>query len=76
MISVVIPVFNSEKTIERCIESVINQTYRDLQIIIVDDGSNDMSGEICDHYARIDSRILVIHQDNGGLTRARKVGLS
>lgn len=76
MISVVIPVFNSEKTIERCIESVINQTYRNLQIIIVDDGSNDGSGEICDRYAGIDNRILVIHQDNGGVTRARKVGLS
>ena len=76
MVSIVIPVFNVELYINECIDSVINQTYRDLEIILVDDGSSDGSGAICDEYAIRDSRIKVIHKRNGGLSDARNVGLA
>lgn len=74
-ISVIIPVYNVEGYLKECLDSIINQTYDNLQIIIIDDGSNDNSGIICDEYAKIDSRITVIHQDNGGLSDARNTGL-
>lgn len=76
LISVIVPVFNIEKYISRCVESIIGQTYSNLQIILVDDGSIDSSGEICDAYAKRDDRIQVIHQKNGGLVIARKAGLA
>ncbi|MBQ7646347.1 MAG: glycosyltransferase [Clostridia bacterium] len=75
MISVIIPVFNVEKYLPRCIESVIGQEYRDLEIILVDDGSTDDSGNICDQYAVNDKRIKVIHKKNGGLPDARNAGI-
>lgn len=75
IISVIIPVYNVERYLSRCIESVINQTYRDLEIILIDDGSTDSSGTICDDYAQKDSRIIVIHQKNRGLSAARNSGL-
>ena len=75
-ISVVVPVYNVEKYLERCIESIIKQTYQNLDIILVDDGSTDSSGKICDFYATKDSRINVIHQMNGGLSDARNKGIS
>ena len=65
-ISVIVPVFNVEKYLEKCIDSIINQTYKNLQIILVDDGSTDSSGEICDSYALKDSRVQVIHINNSG----------
>lgn len=74
-ISVIVPVYNIEAYISQCIESIIGQTYSNLQIILVDDGSTDSSGEICDTYAERDDRILVIHQTNMGLVLARKTGL-
>lgn len=74
-VSVIIPVYSVEKYIVKCIESVINQTYKYLQIILVDDGSPDKCGDICDEYARKDNRIKVIHQSNGGLSDARNAGL-
>lgn len=74
-ISIIIPVYNVEKYINQCLESVINQTYGNLQIVIVDDGSTDNSGYICDKWAEIDNRILVIHKENGGLSSARNSGL-
>ncbi|WP_419725268.1 glycosyltransferase family 2 protein [Terrisporobacter petrolearius] len=74
-ISVIIPVYNVEKFLRRCLNSVINQTMSDLEIILVDDGSNDNSGEICDEYAKNDARIIVIHKENGGVSSARNKGL-
>lgn len=75
-ISIIIPIYNIDNYLNRCIESVLNQTYHDLQIILVDDGSTDRSGKICDKYAEIDNRIQVIHKKNGGLVTARKAGLA
>ena len=74
-ISVVVPVCNIEAYIGECIESIIAQSYENLEIILVDDGSEDGSGKICDAYAKKDSRIRVIHKENGGLVSARKAGL-
>ena len=75
MISVIVPVYNVEKYIRACLDSIINQTYRDLEIILVDDGSTDNSGVICDEYAQKDTRIQVIHKENGGQSVARNIGL-
>ena len=75
MISVIVPVYNVEKYLRNCLDTIINQTYKDLEIILVDDGSKDSSGLICDEYAKRDSRIKVIHKENGGLSSARNTGL-
>lgn len=75
-ISVVVPVYNVEKYLVRCIESIINQSYKNLEIILVDDGATDNSGAICERYAECDSRIKVIHKKNGGLSSARNAGLA
>ena len=75
LISVIVPVYNVEQYLRECIESITNQTYNHLQIILVDDGSTDDSGKICDEYKAIDERIIVIHQKNKGLVGARKTGL-
>ena len=74
-ISVVIPVYNVKPYLERCVQSVLRQTYKDLEIILVDDGSTDGSGELCDDIATRDQRILVIHQKNQGLSGARNTGI-
>lgn len=75
LISVIVPVYNVEKYIENCITSIINQTYQNLEIILVDDGSTDFSGIICDKYSEIDNRIKVLHKKNGGVASARNLGL-
>lgn len=75
-VTVIIPVYNTEMYLSECIDSVINQTYNKLQIILVDDGSKDSSGQICDHYQKKDSRIQVIHQKNAGVSFARNTGLN
>lgn len=75
LVSVIIPVYNSQKYLYRCIESIREQLYINLEIIIIDDGSTDSSGKICDEYARIDSRIKVLHQKNMGAAGARNSGL-
>ena len=76
LISIIIPVYKVEKYLENCIESVLKQTYTNLQIILVDDGSPDNCGKICDEYAKKDPRIEVIHKVNGGLSDARNVGIA
>ena len=72
--SIVVPVYNIESYIEKCIESLISQTYENIEIILVDDGATDNSGKICDFYAQKDSRIRVLHKENGGLSDARNKG--
>lgn len=75
LISVIVPVYKAEKYLDECIQSVLNQTYSDIELILVDDGSPDKSGEICDRYAENDDRIKVYHQQNGGVCAARNTGL-
>lgn len=75
LISVIVPVYKVEKYIHRCVDSILAQTFTDFELILVDDGSPDNCGKICDEYAEKDSRIVVIHQENGGLSAARNAGL-
>lgn len=74
-ISVIVPIYKVENEIERCVESILNQTYQNLELILVDDGSPDNCPEICDRYSRKDSRVKVVHKENGGLSSARNAGL-
>lgn len=74
-ISVIVPVYNVELYLKECLDSIINQTYRDLEIILIDDGSTDMSSDICEEYAKKDDRIIVIHQSNQGSASAKNAGL-
>lgn len=75
LISVIVPVYNVEKYIRRCVKSIIDQKFKDFELILIDDGSPDSCGKICDEYAEIDNRIHVIHQKNGGLSAARNAGI-
>ena len=75
LLSVIVPVYKVEPYLHRCIDSIRNQTYKNLQIILVDDGSPDNCGKICDEYAELDARIIVVHQKNGGASAARNKGL-
>lgn len=75
LISVIVPIYNAEKYLHRCMDSILNQTYKNLEIVLIDDGSKDSSGTICDAYAAKDSRIKVIHQENSGVSAARNAGL-
>lgn len=76
LISIIIPVYNVENYLVKCLDSIINQTYKNLQIILIDDGSSDKSGMICDEYAKVDKRVQVVHQGNLGVSKARNIGLS
>ena len=76
IISVIIPVYNTEKYLHRCIDSVLAQTYKDFELLLIDDGSKDSSGTICDEYAAQDARVRVFHKENGGVSSARNVGLN
>ena len=73
-ISIIVPVYNSKEYLAQCVDSILNQTFQNFEVILVDDGSKDRSGEICDAYAARDSRVRVIHKPNGGLVSARKAG--
>lgn len=75
LLSVIVPVYNVENYLRKCVDSIIKQKYQNLQIILIDDGSTDSSGEICDKYALANSKIEVVHQTNGGVVNARKAGL-
>lgn len=75
LISIIVPIYNVEKYLSECLDSIINQTYKNLEIILIDDGSTDNSGKICDKYAKKDKRIVVIHRTNGGVSSARNLGL-
>lgn len=74
-VSIIVPVYNVEKYVDICLKSILHQTYRNIEVIVVDDGSRDRSGAICDRFAKKDSRITVIHQENGGVSRARNNGI-
>lgn len=75
LVSVIIPIYNTAKYLKRCVDSVIQQNYKNLQIILVDDGSQDASPQICDYYKSKDSRVVVIHKENGGSSSARNEGI-
>ena len=76
MVSIIVPVYNIERYIQKCVDSILAQSYQSFELILVNDGSTDYSGKICDAYEAIDSRIKVVHKPNGGLTSARNAGLS
>lgn len=75
LISVIVPVYNVEKYLKKCVDSIVNQTYKNLEIILVDDGATDNSGKICDELVELDNRIKVYHKKNGGLSDARNYGV-
>lgn len=75
LISIIVPIYKVEKYLEKCINSIISQTYKNIEIILVDDGSPDRSGDIADNFAKVDQRIRIIHKSNGGLSSARNVGI-
>ena len=74
-VSVIVPVYKAEAYLHRCVDSLLAQTFQDFEILLVDDGSPDRSGEICDDYARQDRRVRVFHKENGGVSSARNLGL-
>lgn len=76
LVSVIVPVYKVEKYLDTCVGSILNQTYKNLEIVLVDDGSPDRCGELCDEYAKKDERVKVIHKENGGLSDARNVGIA
>lgn len=74
-ISVIVPVYNAEACLRKCVDSILSQTFSNLELLLIDDGSKDKSGEICDEYARLDNRVHVFHKENGGVSSARNLGI-
>ena len=74
-VSIIVPVYKVERELDRCVQSLFKQTYKNLEIILVDDGSPDKCPELCENYAEMDKRVKVIHKENGGLSDARNAGL-
>ena len=74
MISIIVPVYNAEKRLRKCLDSILSQTYSDFELLLIDDGSKDQSGEICDEYAAKESRVRAFHQQNGGGEFGKKFG--
>ena len=74
-VSIIVPVYNAEKTLPRCIDSILGQEYTDFELLLIDDGSSDSSGKICDRYAAQDSRIRVTHKPNSGVSDSRNLAL-
>lgn len=74
-ISVIVPVYNAEKYLHRCVDSILAQTFTDFEVLLINDGSKDKSGTICDDYAKLDSRVRVFHKENGGVSSARNIGV-
>ncbi len=75
LVSVIVPVYNTEKYLQKCIDSIVNQSYRNIEVILIDDGSTDNSASICDKFAENDNRVIVFHKDNEGLSVARNFGI-
>ena len=75
LVSVVVPVYNIKDYIEKCLKSIVSQSYDNLEIVVVDDGSTDESGKLCDEFAKKDKRVRVFHKKNGGLSDARNFGI-
>lgn len=75
VVSIIVPVYNAEKTLNKCVDSILNQTFQDWELLLIDDGSTDRSGELCNEYAAKDQRIKVFHKKNGGVSSARNIGL-
>ena len=75
VISIIVPIYNAGKTLHRRIDSILSQTYTSWELLLIDDGSTDTSGPICDEYAARDARVRVFHKENGGVSSARNVGL-
>lgn len=76
LISIIVPIYNVENYINKCVDSILNQTYKNLEILLIDDGSPDKCGKICDEYKSVDKRVIVVHKENGGLSDARNIGIS
>ena len=74
-ISIIVPVYNVEKYLSQCIDSVLKQSYKNFEVILIDDGSSDCSPKICDEYAKMDNRVIVYHIKNGGVSKARNYGI-
>ena len=75
LVSIIVPIYNKEQFVNRCVDSIVNQTYTNIEVLLIDDGSTDSSKEICDNYAIKDKRVIVIHQENGGVNHARYQGV-
>ena len=75
-ISIIVPVYNVEQYLSKCIDSILNQTFKDFELILINDGSTDKSGDICDFYKQKDKRIKVIHKNNEGVAKTRNVGIA